>query len=73
MHDRPDECFARMMFRLKNGKRWKVLTDNLYISENTAMNWVMNPGSVRLYDLRTIVQKCGISDAEIISWFRGKE
>lgn len=73
MHETPNDCFRRTMFRLKNGKRWKVLADLIAVSENTPVNWCRDPSSIRLYDLRNIVYVGEISDAEIISWFRGKE
>ncbi len=48
-----------------------TMCDELSVGQNTITNWRKNTDSVRLYYLREIDRKYGLTDAEIIGMVRG--
>lgn len=70
-----DDFFRALIQRIKKKNRLTnvALADRLVVHHNTIPRWNAQPESVRLYYLREIDRRFGLTDEEIISIVRGTD
>ena len=68
-----DDFFRALIQRIKKKNRLTnvALADRLVVHHNTIPRWTSQPESLRLYYLREIDKRFGLTDDEIISIVRG--
>lgn len=68
-----DDFFRAIVkaIKRKNGLTNEAFAKRLWVHHNTIPRWTQQPDSVRLYYLREIDKRFGLTDEEIIGIVRG--